>query len=112
MRPFTYSRAKTRAHVFHDASFRPASRHRVRLGAEHSGKIVAAIHEVDAQTSRHDLFPGEYAATSSRLHGFANFGGHERLVRTDVQTPGYMRARPSNTGQPEWARAPTEAAGR
>ena len=46
-----------RAQVFHDASFRPASRHRVRLGADRSGNMVAAIHEVDAQTSRHDLFP-------------------------------------------------------
>lgn len=81
-----------RAQVFHDASFRPASRHRIRLGADRSGRMVAAIHEVDAQTSRHDLFPGEYTATSSRLHGIANFRGHERLVRTDVQTPGYMRA--------------------
>src|SRR5690349_12555308 len=37
-----------RAQVFHDASFRPASKQRVRLGAEANGKIVAAIHEVDA----------------------------------------------------------------
>ena len=81
-----------RAGVFHDASFRPASRHHIRLGADKSGKMLAAIHEVDAQTSRHDLFPGEYTATSARLYGFANFRGVERLVRTDVQTPGYMRA--------------------
>src|SRR5262249_47193451 len=80
-----------RMQVFHDASFRPASKHYVRLGADRSGKILAAIHEVDAQTSRHDLFPAEYAQTSARLHGYANFRGHERLVRTDVQTPGYMR---------------------
>jgi xanthine dehydrogenase YagR molybdenum-binding subunit len=81
-----------RAGVFHDASFRPASRHRIRLGADASGKIIAAVHEVDAQTSRYDLFPGEYTATSSRLYGYASFRGVERLVRTDVQTPGYMRA--------------------
>nr|WP_298720977.1 xanthine dehydrogenase family protein molybdopterin-binding subunit [uncultured Steroidobacter sp.] len=81
-----------RTGVFHDASFRPATRHRVRLGADKAGKIVAGVHEIDAQTSRHDLFPGEYAATSSRLYGFASFRGVERLVRTDVQTPGYMRA--------------------
>jgi xanthine dehydrogenase YagR molybdenum-binding subunit len=54
--------------------------------------MLAAIHEVDAQTSRHDLFPGEYSATSSRLYGFKSFRGVERLVRTDVQSPGYMRA--------------------
>jgi xanthine dehydrogenase YagR molybdenum-binding subunit len=82
----------SRAGVFHDASFRPATRHHVRLGADASGKMLAAVHEVDAQTSRHDMFPGEYAATSSRLYGFATFRGIERLVRTDVQTPGYMRA--------------------
>src|SRR3954453_12208640 len=81
-----------RATLFHAASFRPASRHRIRLGAERTGKMLAAIHEVDAQTSRHDLFPGEYTTTSSRLYGFGSFRGVERLVRTDVQTPGYMRA--------------------
>jgi xanthine dehydrogenase YagR molybdenum-binding subunit len=81
-----------RTGVFHDASFRPATRHHVRLAADAAGKFVAAIHEVDAQTSRHDLFPGEYTATSSRLYGFPSFRGIERLVRTDVQTPGYMRA--------------------
>src|SRR5256885_457743 len=81
-----------RAQLFHDASFRPASRQRVRLGADRSGRMRAAIHEVDAQTSRHDLMPAEFAAVSSRLYGIENFRGHERLVRTDVQTPGYMRA--------------------
>ena len=82
----------TRAQIFHDSSFRPAIRHRVRLGADRSGNMLAAIHEVDAQTSRHDLFPAQYAAVSSRLYGIKNFRGRERFVRTDVQTPGYMRA--------------------
>ena len=81
-----------RAQIFHDASFRPAIRHRVRLGADRSGNMLAAIHEVDAQTSRYDLFPAQYAAVSSRLYGIKNFRGRERFVRTDVQTPGYMRA--------------------
>jgi xanthine dehydrogenase YagR molybdenum-binding subunit len=64
----------------------------VRLGADRSGNMLAAIHEVDAQTSRYDLFPAQYAALSSRLYGIKNFRGRERFVRTDVQTPGYMRA--------------------
>jgi xanthine dehydrogenase YagR molybdenum-binding subunit len=81
-----------RAQIFHDSSFRPAIRHRVRLGADRSGHMVAAIHEVDAQTSRHDLFPADYAVVSSRLYGIKNFLGRARFVRTDVQTPGYMRA--------------------
>jgi xanthine dehydrogenase YagR molybdenum-binding subunit len=77
--------------VFHGASFRPASRHRVRLGASRSGQVVAALYNVDQQTSRHDFFPAAYCELAARLYGVANFTGHERLVRTDVQTPGYMR---------------------
>lgn len=82
----------TRAQLFHNASFRPASRHRVRLGADRHGRLLAAIHEIDQQTSRHDLFPSMGTEITSRLYGIQNFLGQERLVRTDVQTPGYMRA--------------------
>jgi xanthine dehydrogenase YagR molybdenum-binding subunit len=81
----------TRPQTFHQGSFRPASRHRIRLGADHSGRLAAAIHEVDQQTSRHDLFPAFYTETTSRLYGVANFSGQQRLVRTDTQTPGFMR---------------------
>ncbi len=88
----------TRAQTFHQASFRPASRHRVRLGATAEGRITAAIHEVDQQTSRHDLFPAVYADVTSRFYGIPNFRGRERLIRTDVQTPGYMRAPYEHTG--------------
>lgn len=82
----------TRAQLFHNASFRPASRHHVRLGADRDGRLVAAVHEIDQQTSRHDLFPSVGTEITSRLYGIANYRGRERLVRTDVQTPGYMRA--------------------
>jgi xanthine dehydrogenase YagR molybdenum-binding subunit len=80
-----------RAQIFHDASFRPRSRHRIRLGADRAGRLVAAIHESDSQTSRHDLFPTLHTDTTARLHGIPNFRGRERLVQTDVQTPGFMR---------------------
>lgn len=82
----------TRAQLFHNASFRPAGRHRVRLGADRDGRLVAAVHEIDQQTSRHDLFPSVGTEITARLYGVAHFLGRERLVRTDVQTPGYMRA--------------------
>lgn len=81
-----------RAQIFNNASFRPASRHTVRLGADASGTLVAAVHEVDHQTSRHDLFPLIYTDLSARLYGIPNFRGHERLVRNDIQTPGFQRA--------------------
>ncbi|WP_407530756.1 xanthine dehydrogenase family protein molybdopterin-binding subunit [Methylobacterium oryzisoli] len=82
----------SRHQLFHSASFRPASRHRIRLGAGRDGRMTALIHESDAQTSRHDLFGSLHLEVSARLHGIPNIRGRERLVRTDVQTPGYMRA--------------------
>ncbi|TMK47176.1 MAG: xanthine dehydrogenase family protein molybdopterin-binding subunit, partial [Actinobacteria bacterium] len=81
----------TRPQTFHQGSFRPASRHRIRLGADRSGRLAAAIHEVDQQTSRHDLFPALYTETTYHLYGVPNYSGPQRLVRTDVQTPGYVR---------------------
>ncbi|WP_185984623.1 xanthine dehydrogenase family protein molybdopterin-binding subunit [Aureimonas mangrovi] len=84
--------ALTREQTFHTASFRPAAHHRVALGATREGQIVGAVHEVDQQTSRHDFFPSSSTEITARLHGIANFRGSERMVRTDTQTPGYMRA--------------------
>jgi xanthine dehydrogenase YagR molybdenum-binding subunit len=81
-----------RGQLFHGASFRPATRHRVRIGADPSGTLRAAVHEVDQQTSRHDVFPANYIETTSRIYAIANFTGRQRQVRTDVQTPGFMRA--------------------
>jgi xanthine dehydrogenase YagR molybdenum-binding subunit len=81
-----------RAQVFYGTSFRPAARHRVALGAEPSGRIVAGIHETKAQTSRHDLFPFTGAETTSRMYGISNFRGAATLIRLDTQTPGFMRA--------------------
>jgi xanthine dehydrogenase YagR molybdenum-binding subunit len=81
-----------RPQTFHTGSFRPHSRHRVRLGADASGRLLAAFHEVDQQTSRHDMYPAMYTDVSSRLYAVPNFTGRQRLVQTDVQTPGFMRA--------------------
>jgi xanthine dehydrogenase YagR molybdenum-binding subunit len=81
-----------RSQLFNDTSFRPPTRQHIRLGADRTGKIIAAVHEIDQQTSRHDVFPSMAADTSARFHGIPNFRSRERLVRTDVQTPGFMRA--------------------
>jgi xanthine dehydrogenase YagR molybdenum-binding subunit len=39
----------TRPQTFHQAAVRPASLHRVRLDADPSGRLLAAIHKVDQQ---------------------------------------------------------------
>lgn len=81
-----------RSQLFLGASFRAESRHRLRLGADANGQLTSALYDVDAQTSRHDFFPADYTGPASRLYDIPNFIGHQRLIRTDTQTPGYMRA--------------------
>lgn len=81
-----------RSQLFQNASFRAESLHRVRLGADEEGRLTSALYDVDAQSSRHDLFPLDYTSAASRLYGIPNFRGFQRIVQTDVQTPGYMRA--------------------
>lgn len=80
-----------RTQLFHDASFRPASRHHLRLGGDRSGLMSVAIHETDHQTSRHDLMPSDYTTTTSALYGWEHFRGEERVIQLDIQTPGFMR---------------------
>ena len=82
----------TRQQIFNTVSFRPTFRSRVRLGADRGGKLMAAIHETESQTSRLDLFATSYTEVTARLYGIPDFTGLETLVQTDVQTPGYMRA--------------------
>ncbi|MEU7042046.1 xanthine dehydrogenase family protein molybdopterin-binding subunit [Streptomyces varsoviensis] len=81
-----------RTQTFHGSTFRPASRHRLRLGADRSGLLTALVHETRQQTSRHDLFASDFTSVTARLYGIGDFRGHQRLTRTDVQTPGFMRA--------------------
>ena len=80
-----------RDQTFHGASFRPASRQRIRLGAERNGRMVAMIHQTWQQTSRHDLFVTMGSDVTSRFYNLRNFRSENHLVRTDVQTPGFMR---------------------
>jgi xanthine dehydrogenase YagR molybdenum-binding subunit len=80
-----------RDQVFHATSFRAAVKHRIRMGADSTGKITAAIHEIRAQTSRFDLMPFTGAETTSRMYGIPNFRSAVTLVKLDTQTPGFMR---------------------
>ncbi|MEU3985771.1 xanthine dehydrogenase family protein molybdopterin-binding subunit [Streptomyces sp. NPDC026672] len=81
-----------RSQTFHATTFRPASRHRLRVGADRAGRLTSIVHEARQQTSRHDLFGADFLSITSRLYGVRHYRGVQRLTRTDVQTPGFMRA--------------------
>ncbi|MGV3683765.1 MAG: xanthine dehydrogenase family protein molybdopterin-binding subunit [Acidovorax sp.] len=80
-----------REQVFHASGFRPASTHRLQLGADAAGRLQAITHEVLQQTSQHDLFPSSCTEISASMYACTHFRGRESLVRTDTHTPGFMR---------------------
>lgn len=82
-----------RGQVFHVATYRPNSRHRIQLGADASGKMVAARYEALQEQSRFGVFPvADYHEATSRLYGIENYLGTAADIRLDRQNPGYMRA--------------------
>ncbi|MGX1101525.1 xanthine dehydrogenase family protein molybdopterin-binding subunit [Amorphus sp. MBR-141] len=81
-----------RAQLFHTASFRPASRHKISLGADAGGRIIAASYDADMQNSRADTFRASFSEITARLYAIPNYTSTTRLIRTDVQSPGFMRA--------------------
>jgi len=82
-----------RGQIFHNATFRPMSRHRVRLGANANGKMIAALYDAEQQQSRTGTFPAaDYHEATIRLYGIDNYMGTAADLRIDTQAPGYMRA--------------------
>ncbi|WP_026614084.1 xanthine dehydrogenase family protein molybdopterin-binding subunit [Ensifer aridi] len=81
-----------RGQIFHLAKFRPNSTHRIRLGADADGRMIAAHYVSDQQQSRGGTFPSNYHAGPSRLYGIQNYYGGAVDYRIDTQPPGHMRA--------------------
>ncbi|MGU3466732.1 xanthine dehydrogenase family protein molybdopterin-binding subunit [Methylobacterium sp. C33D] len=84
----------SRRQCFTIANYRPESRHRIRLGAERSGRFTALVHEAETVTSRFDPFVMEGAEVTASLYACPNIRTEERAVRVDRNTPGPMRAPP------------------
>jgi xanthine dehydrogenase YagR molybdenum-binding subunit len=81
-----------RGQIFHTVKFRPNSTHRIRLGADADGKMMAAHYDVDQQQSRGGHFPSNYHEAPMRLYGINHYNGGGADVRIDTQPPGHMRA--------------------
>lgn len=81
-----------RGQIFHNATFRPVSRHKVRIGADAGGRMVAVEYDADHQQSRHGEFPPAYHESQPQMYGIADYLGTSANVRIDTQDPGFMRA--------------------
>ncbi|MFC3579269.1 xanthine dehydrogenase family protein molybdopterin-binding subunit [Sphingomonas hylomeconis] len=81
-----------RGQIFHNASFRPKNRHRIEIGADAAGKMIAVRYDADQQQSREGQFPPNYHETPPMMYGIPDYHGTAANIRIDTQAPGYMRA--------------------
>ncbi|MFP5077988.1 xanthine dehydrogenase family protein molybdopterin-binding subunit [Rhizobium sp. YIM 134829] len=82
-----------RSQIFHTATFRPQSVHRIRLGADVDGRMIAVHYNAEHEQSRNGFFPpNEYHEVPCRLYDIPNYLGTAANLRIDRQDPGYMRA--------------------
>jgi xanthine dehydrogenase YagR molybdenum-binding subunit len=81
-----------RGQIFHNATFRPKNRHRIEIGADASGRMIAVRYDAEQQQSRHGNFPPDYHESVPLMYGIANYHGTAANIRIDTQDPGYMRA--------------------
>jgi xanthine dehydrogenase YagR molybdenum-binding subunit len=84
----------TRSQGFTIATYRAETRHRVRLGATHDGKITSLIHEGWELTSRPDTYLVAGTTTATRMYASPNIASKVYVVRADRNTPGFMRSPP------------------
>lgn len=81
-----------RGQVFHLATFRPLSRHKVKIGADAAGRMIAVEYDADHQQSRKGQFPPKYHEAPVQMYGIPDYLGTTANIRIDTQDPGYMRA--------------------
>lgn len=71
---------------------RASTLHRLRLGADHDGRLTSLVHEVTTYSSRIKEFV-EYAGIPARvMYATPHLRSLHRVVRLDVPTPSWMRA--------------------
>ena len=84
----------SRRQCFTLRTFRAETRHRVRLGADRDGKLLAHSHDSWEVTGRVDHFAVAGSESTIRLYGCPNVRTMVCNVEADRQTPGFMRAPP------------------
>ena len=81
-----------RGQIFHNATFRPKSRHHFEIGVGEDGRMNGIRYHADQQQSRKGQFPAKYSESPPMMYGVADYDGVHDNVRIDTQDPGFMRA--------------------
>ena len=84
----------TREQGFTIATYRAETRHHIKLGAAHDGKLLSFTQESEEVTSRPDPYMVAGTASSTRLYACPNVDSKVSIVHADRNTPGFMRSPP------------------
>jgi xanthine dehydrogenase YagR molybdenum-binding subunit len=82
----------TRQQMFQLAGYRTPTIQRIRLGADHEGRLAAISHDVIEQTSRIKEFAEQTAVPTRIMYAAPNCRTTHRLAKLDVPVPSWMRA--------------------
>jgi xanthine dehydrogenase YagR molybdenum-binding subunit len=84
--------ALTRQQMFAVAGYRTPTIQRMRLGADHNGRLTTIAHDVVEQTATIYEFAEQTAIASRIMYAAPNRRTTHRLARLDVPVPTFMRA--------------------
>jgi xanthine dehydrogenase YagR molybdenum-binding subunit len=84
--------ALTRQQMFAVVGYRTPTIQRIRLGADHTGRLTAIAHDVVEQTSTIQEFAEQTAVATRMMYAAPNRRTTHRLARLDVPPPTIMRA--------------------
>ena len=84
--------------MFTSVGHRPELLQRLRLGAEHDGRLVAIDHEGASTLSMEGITVEPITMTTGVAYACPNVATHDRQVRLNVPTPGAMRGPGTVTG--------------
>ncbi|HLH98067.1 MAG TPA: xanthine dehydrogenase family protein molybdopterin-binding subunit [Xanthobacteraceae bacterium] len=84
----------TRDQGFTVSTYRAETRHHIRMGASHDGKLVGYSHEGWEISSRPDPYVVAGVDDSAHQYAFGAVRTQVNVVHADRSTPGYMRSPP------------------
>ena len=81
----------TRKQMYSAIGYRPTSRQRMAIGADHSGHLVAMIHEGRTETAKYGTYEDGLVGNPRFLYRVPDMRSTYRVVPLDVNLPTYMR---------------------
>ncbi|MFF7645161.1 molybdopterin cofactor-binding domain-containing protein [Streptomyces canus] len=81
----------SRKQMYFGTGFRPSYEYRLRLGSDRRGRLSAATHRIDAETSSYETFTEAVMLPGQMLYSMPDVSQAYRTVPLDVNSPIWMR---------------------